>query len=219
MLGCDAAAQVSGAASFISDYRFRGASLSDGRPEPQIHLAYDDPTGWYAGAFASGVALKDEQNNSNVQLMGYGGYSGRWRSELTWEIGALKSFFLQTATYNYAEIFAGLASDNIKGRVYVSPDYFGKHATTLYAELNGTYPLKQSLRLLGHIGWLQIFQKPEGFASNPTRQFDFSIGVGTALADWNFQIEWSAGHKNDEASQFYGSGNPRAWILTASYAF
>lgn len=215
--GCDAKAQMSGSAAIVSDYRFRGASLSDGRAEPQIHLAYDGRNGWYAGAFGSGVALKDDKSN-NVQLMTYAGYSERWRSALTWEIGALTSLFLQTPTYNYAEIYAGLASDNLKSRIYLSPDYFGKHVTTLYAEINGAYPLYQWLRLFGHVGFLQRLQKPQG-AANSARRFDFNVGASTIFANWNIQLGWEAGHKNSEASQFYGSGNSYVWTLTATYAF
>jgi uncharacterized protein (TIGR02001 family) len=45
-------AQVDGSVSIVSDYRFRGASLSDGHPEPQVQLGYDGTGGWYVGGFA-----------------------------------------------------------------------------------------------------------------------------------------------------------------------
>ena len=39
----------------VTDYRYRGISLSDDQPAAQLTLVYDAPRGWYAGAFASSV--------------------------------------------------------------------------------------------------------------------------------------------------------------------
>jgi uncharacterized protein (TIGR02001 family) len=52
-----ATAQLSGTLSAVSDYRYRGVTFSDRRPAAQAGLAYDDPSGWYAGAFGSTVRL------------------------------------------------------------------------------------------------------------------------------------------------------------------
>ena len=54
----EACAQVSGSVTLVSDYRYRGISLSDGRPTAQLSVAYDRPDGWYMGAFASRVRLR-----------------------------------------------------------------------------------------------------------------------------------------------------------------
>src|SRR6266508_589758 len=50
-----AAAQISGTVNLVSDYRYRGTSLSDDKPAAQLGLTYDDASGWYAGLSASTV--------------------------------------------------------------------------------------------------------------------------------------------------------------------
>ena len=49
----DVSARVSGSVAVVSDYLFRGVSLSEGRPAAQLNVNYDDASGWYAGGFAS----------------------------------------------------------------------------------------------------------------------------------------------------------------------
>ncbi len=55
LLSGNVAAQLSGTVSLLSNYRFRGISLSADEPAAQLGLAYDDAQGWYAGGFASTV--------------------------------------------------------------------------------------------------------------------------------------------------------------------
>src|SRR5438552_816935 len=52
-----AAAQLSGTLSGVSDYRYRGNTLTHRLPAAQAGVAYDNPHGWYAGAFGSTVRL------------------------------------------------------------------------------------------------------------------------------------------------------------------
>ena len=53
LVASNVSAQISGTASLVSNYRFRGISLSENKPAAQLGLTYDDVQGWYAGAFAS----------------------------------------------------------------------------------------------------------------------------------------------------------------------
>jgi hypothetical protein len=47
LLSCTSAcAQVSGSATLLSDYRFRGVSLSDGQPAVQLGVAWERDDGW-----------------------------------------------------------------------------------------------------------------------------------------------------------------------------
>lgn len=212
----EAGAQINGSISIVSDYRFRGVSLSAGHPEPQVHLGYDSRSGWYAGGFASGTDLKEEKGG-NAQLMAYAGYAGQRTSGVGWEVGAIKSIFLQAASYDYVEVFAGLASDRISSRLYFSPDYFDRHASTLYAEFNGTYPLGQRFHLLGHIGFLKVLSKQGSLSASAENQSDISAGASANLADWKIRLVWIAGKKNNEESRFYG--NSHTWMMNASYSF
>ena len=48
-------AQMSGSIGIQSDYRFRGISLTGRQPVVTLDLAYDHPSGLYAGASAIGA--------------------------------------------------------------------------------------------------------------------------------------------------------------------
>lgn len=216
LTGEEVRAQVNGSISLVSDYHFRGVSLSAGHPEPQAHLGYDGKSGWYIGGFASGTDLKDE-SDSKAQLMAYAGYSGQRSTDINWEVGVVKSIFLQAASYDYVEIFAGLASDRLSGRLYFSPDYFGQRARTLYAEFNSAYPLGQRLHLLGHIGFLQVFPQAGKSIASAADRSDVSIGASVDLAEWKIRLLWIAGKNNNDGTQFYGDSH--TWVLNASYAF
>lgn len=203
--------------SLVSDYRFRGRSLSDGQPELQLNLAYDNPGNWYLGAFASRVALGD--GGRHAQLLGYAGYSRRLPSGSSWEIGATESIFSGAGKYDYAELFAGFASERVNGRVYFSPRYFGAGYRTLYAELNASYPLRERVHLLGHVGVLHYLSKGEAQFHAPERRADFRIGVGAGLADWNLQLAWVGVEKTAAQSAGYDDSNSRAIVLNLSYSF
>lgn len=218
LLATQAAAQLSGSASALSDYRFRGVSLSNGHAEPQLQLGYDGRSGWYAGGFASGVDIKGE-GNSHTQLQAYAGFSTQRSSGLGWEVGATGSVFPHAAIYNYTEVFAGLAFGNVAGRLYFSPDYFGLHARAIYAELNGSRTLQKQVHLLSHIGLRHAFERHENPEAYATNQADVSISASADLADWKIRLTWAAARKNDADAQFYDGRSTHGWVLSASYAF
>ena len=203
--------------SLVSDYRFRGVSLSDGHPELQLNLGYDSPAGWYVGGFASGVRWRD--GGSKTQVVAYGGYSRRMPSGLNWEAGAVKSAYLQAAQLNYAETFVGLSYDNIGGRLYFSPNYLGQDFSTAYAELNGTYQVRDWLHVLGHVGFLRPLSRPDGYMAEMPSRYDVRIGASANLADWTFQLAWVATAKSPSNDPRYGDRVPSKIVLSTSYSF
>jgi uncharacterized protein (TIGR02001 family) len=216
--GSQACAQISGNVSLVSGYWYRGAMLSNAHPQPQLHLGYDGKDGWYAGGFASGVDL-GPRTGSQVQLMTYAGYLGHLPGDIRWEAGLIKSAFLNAAAYNYLEGFAGILSDNLSARLYFSPDYFGARIRTIYAELNGSYPLMERIQLVGHVGHLQIFPDAAGRGPESRSRHDISIGLSAGFADWSMRVAWVAGRPYADGPQFYGTPKPSAWILSVSTSF
>lgn len=200
-------AQASLSAAITSEYSVRGVSLSRGRPAPQLRVDYDAPGGWYAGALASHAVLPD--NESGVQLIAYGGYAQRLPSGFTWEAGALDSSFVHGKEYRYHEFYAGVARDRVGGRLYFSPSYYGGPKTA-YAEVNTSYPLRDRLTLLGHIGLLHAFSGGSGETRNGV---DLRLALGLNLGDWNVQLA--------VLGRTPGAGvrEPRAVAISASYAF
>ncbi len=87
LLAGAARAEVSGSASVVSDYRYRGVSLSNGEPAAQVDLNYDDRSGAYAGAFVSNVRLGTPPA-ALVQWVPYGGASLRLANGVALDAGA-----------------------------------------------------------------------------------------------------------------------------------
>lgn len=237
VLCCTSAhAQTSGSIALVSDYRFRGVSLSDGHPALQATLQYDSAGDWYAGAFASRVSLED--NDARIQLMGYGGYSYRLSSAWSWEAGAAASVFPGAGGYNYADAFLGLAVGNFSGRLHASPNYFGQGPTAYYLEVDGSCPLLTGLRLFGHAGWQHVAGSggDDNIAARRNR-WDARAGIAASAGRWNYQLAFAAVQDYRRTalvrgdSYRYGNGkggayvpgdretSPRTVIFTATYSF
>ncbi len=65
---------LSGGATLVSDYRFRGVSLSDQDPAVQATATIGHESGFYAGTWASSIDGGDLYGHTEVDL--YGGWSG-----------------------------------------------------------------------------------------------------------------------------------------------
>jgi uncharacterized protein (TIGR02001 family) len=203
-----AAAQTSISASVVSEYTARGMSLSKGRVAPQLRVDYDAAGGWYAGALASRAALP--YSDANLQTVVYGGYAQTVAPGLAWEAGALRAAFANEDEYAYHEVYLGLAHDRLAGRVYFSPSYYGA-GKTLYTELNGSWPLRDRLALVGHLGWLHPFS-PHG--ERTRERLDLRLGLGLDAGPWNLQLAVLA-----SLPRRHGPDAPRALVLSATYGF
>jgi len=210
-------AQISATASVVSDYRVRGVSLSDGRAVPQLNLVYDNPEGWYAGVFGSDATLRTVGDTQ--QAMAYAGFAQRITTDLSWEAGASKSVFRSASLYDYNEVFIGLSADRISGRLSYAPNYFGKSSHSLYSELNGYYPLNDTLRLTGHLGLLHM-HTPDWFASlTPAYRADIRIGLSLDIEAWKLQVALLATQKKHPAYLYEDGGSQRALTVGLAYDF
>lgn len=207
-------AQTSGSVSLVSDYLFRGISLSDDNPALQANVAYDSPGGWYAGMFATQISMPE--STATAQLIGYGGYSHRLQDGWSWEIGATESLYVHDAGSNYVEVFAGLSYEHVSGRIYYAPNYFGQQVHTVYSELNATYPLFERFHLLAHAGYLRV--PPLHYSSTASR-IDTSLGIGATFGNWEFQLAWVTVERSRATYTHYGDPDPRTGVASVSYSF
>jgi uncharacterized protein (TIGR02001 family) len=202
-----AQAQVGVTATAISEYVARGMSLGRGRPAPQLRLDVD-AAGWYAGALLSPARL--DYTGTRAQVLAYGGHAWRMQSGLGVDVGVLGATLTDTRAYRYHELYAGLSGERFAGRVYYSPSYYGD-AATVYAELNGSAPLRDGLALVGHVGLLQ----PLGGAEDEARRrLDLRVGLSLDSGNWNVQLALLA-----NLPRRHGQDAPRALQVSASYGF
>jgi uncharacterized protein (TIGR02001 family) len=218
LIAANVSAQISGTASFVTNYRFRGLSLSDNKPAAQFGVAYDDAQGGYAGAFASTVKFATA-SGTELQAVPYVGYTWRNTTGVNWEAGADYSFFTGSArAYDYPEVYIGAASENLSARLYYSTRYFGQNAATLYGEVNATQPLADRVRLLAHFG---ILQSTNGslYYGGPERLLDGRIGIGIDFEPFNVQLSWVGINAATAAYGVTGVRSRNGPVLTLLWSF
>ncbi len=212
-------AQVTGSATFVSDYRFRGVSLSDDRPAAQLAIDYDLPaSGWYAGGMLSSARL---DATHTVQLLAYGGHAWRISPNLSWETGVRYTRFTGHDSYAYGEAYVGVAFKQLVGRVYYAPNYFNANYPVWYAELNDSHALFGNWYAFAHAGYLRRNGSVEEYHTSRFRS-DVRAGIGYALDPWNFQLSWATARGAPDVVFGYPEAmnvTRDAWMLSVSYAW
>ena len=186
-----AAAEVSGHVALMSDYRYRGESLSGGRPAVQAGGSYDHPSGLFLGALASTVRTDPATSGIGAQL--YGGYAQTFGANASWDLGFASYLFphpLVEPSYDYTEMFFGISCDVVSARLYYSNDYFGGSGRALYLEVNGFRQFDERIALIGHLGYLDLSQLRQPMAGRKGGSLsDFKAGVAIDVA--RFTLEFS----------------------------
>jgi uncharacterized protein (TIGR02001 family) len=217
-------AQFSGTASVVSDYRYRGITLSDQKPAAQIGLTYDDPLGWYAGAFASTVRLAPPAG-PGVQATIFTGFASRLASGISLEAGGDYSAFTSAAGDDYGEAYLGVASEKLSARIYYSPRYYGQRANAWYGEFNAAQPLTDRVQLLAHVGLLTSRTTYPYAPQVEQHIVDGRIGLGADFDLFHLELAWvgiDSRTTDKTASVGYlvtGSKSPNTVVLTLSRQF
>jgi len=204
-------AQVSGSVSLVSDYRFRGMSLSDGRPAAQATLSYDHPSGAYAGLFLSSVRFSAEAG-SGLQTLAHAGYAARLDSGLSWDLGAAYSYYSNPRGYAYDEVHVGVAHTDWSARLSYAPRYFVDEVSAAYAQLSLTPHSERDFVPLLHIGFLRA-SAPAYYG--PRSRWDGRIGLAYNHERLTLQLSWGS------VSRAGGFGDERqdksAWVLRLTH--
>ncbi|MFL6725702.1 MAG: TorF family putative porin [Sphingomicrobium sp.] len=183
-----AKAQVGAVLSVFSDDRFRGISLSDGRPVGILDLSYDSPSGLYAAISGSVVATRHEGARA-LGLSVNAGYAARVRTGLTADFGVSYSRYSHysdvAGSRAYTEFYAGLTGRYLGGRLAVSPNYLGVARWTLRGEIDGHVDVTPRLFLDGDVGVL-IPAGRNGYSGNSRPQFDARIGLARRIGALTF---------------------------------
>jgi len=220
-LWCNATfAQISGDVSLLSDYRFRGESLTEGRPAAQASLAYDHASGLFLGALISNVHIEPTANGLGGQL--YGGYARPFGDHKSWEVGAVTYLFPRPSAppdYDYSEVFVGTSMNPFSARIYYSADYFHSGARTIYSELNTEQPLNEQVALLGHVGYLQTGSpRRSSSVERGGSQLDFMAGISWNIASFNFEFGLTGtGSRRDTCPAGTGHCNTAAVVSISRF--
>ena len=182
--GPQANAQTSASLTLVSEYGARGISLSAGHPALQLRVDHDAAGGWYLGGFASPVTLGESGRQG--ELVAYGGRAGRLDAGLSWDLGVKRTVFLRDRHYDYHEFYAGLSSERLGARLFLSPAYYGQEASA-YLDLNGARPLDERFTLTAHAGLLHTFG---GRGPDARDRADIGIALAATFGDCTVQLGW-----------------------------
>ncbi|WP_429912297.1 TorF family putative porin [Glycocaulis sp.] len=198
--------------ALVSDYRFRGVSLSDKDPAIQGGFDISFASGFYVGTWASSI---EPVGASELELDLYAGFAFE-AGGAEFDVGALLYTYPGESDAHYWEFYGSVgfttgALESTFGLAYApEQDNIGGE-DNLYIFYEAAYPLGETgLSLTGSVGYeTGAFGDPDGDGND---KWDWSLGVAwTALG-----VDWSLAYI--DTSENFREGNATA-VLSISKAF
>jgi uncharacterized protein (TIGR02001 family) len=192
-------AEVTGTVTAVSDYNFRGVSLSASDPALQGSIDWASESGFYAGAWASNIDYGDGYDG-NIELDLYGGFAGEFSEGFGYDLGIVWYLYPDSSENrsrcrdlgrdceisDYPEIYAGVTWQWLELKQWYTNDYSGTDEDGWYTEANGTFELPANFGLNLHVGYNY------GDVFDDTEFFDYSIGVSYTLGNFDLGLAWVA---------------------------
>jgi len=202
-----ACAQVSGSLGVVSDYRYRGYSLSNDEPALQGDIEWAATDGFYAGLFVSTV--RDPHGANGALWIPYAGFARRDSRGHSWDVGVRWSHFDAASGYDYPEVHVGVAFRRVTLRAHYAHDYFGG-APGVYVEVDGGIPFADRWQVLLHAGAAHDVEN--GGAGT---RYDVRAGFSLATRVCDVSLSWQGtrgetGYPYDPPWDPYDRGG---WVL------
>lgn len=209
----DARAEVS--FGIVSDFRYRGLSLTDGDPAVQAGFAWDHDAGWYAGVSAASTRIGGERG---LQAVSWLGRAWRLDSGRSWETG-IQQVAISNHASDYGELYLGLVSDRWSARAYYQPDAFGNPGSAVYAEFDAGIPLGERWRLLGHLGAQWLGSDPGPYVDRLHYDGRFGVGVAVGATHLHLQRVFTARRGAYPAYGLAPDAADAGWVLGATWTW
>jgi uncharacterized protein (TIGR02001 family) len=177
-LATPASAQAALTLAVESDYRFRGFSLSEGRPVAIAQVAYDHRSGAYLNGAVIGVLRRND-----ADVLGYqanAGFATRLSPAVSLDAGLVHSeyrysYLGHAYSRRYTEAYVGANVHDFTARVSYAPHYFEDGVSTLYGELEAGFVPGDDWRLSAHVGALGYVRTPHYF--DDTTLYDWRLSA------------------------------------------
>ena len=182
------AGEFSGNVSLVSDYVFRGVSLSDGAPAIQGGFDWVDDN-FYVGTWASSLT-------DGVELDLYAGVTPT-TGPISWDFAVLGYFYPsaddEPADFDYLEdVWGGIVSvtgwPSLRPAAYFAPENYGDPGEAAYVEISAAYEASDTLTFSGTFG-SQSIEDPDGPFGAAEQDEYASWNVGAALEFGGFTLD------------------------------
>lgn len=175
---------VSGNVALVSDYRFRGLSLSAGDMAVQGSINVNHSSGFYVGTWAS--SLEDSPVYGNMEVDVYAGWSGAVSSGLTADVGLVYYVYPNgsVGAANYFEPYASVTAAFGPATAKVGVTYAWEQGSLgnddnlyIYTDLGVGIP-NTPLSLSAHLGYTDGALSPKLLTGAGTDGgIDYSLGA------------------------------------------
>ena len=214
-----ARAGIGGSLTLASQDRFRGYSVSDGRPAATLSLSYDDAGGAYfeASVMAAGAS---RYGSRRYRFEENAGYALRIAGGPTVDAGIVHAdysgYYIYGKRVTFTEIYAGFLTSHLSAHVHYAPAYYQHGVSTFYTDLEGSAEPIPHIRLSAHYGVL--FQIEGVHEAAGRTMHDWRLGASTDVGSLSFELALSSGVKK---RGFYGAPRHRgtALLFAATKAF
>jgi uncharacterized protein (TIGR02001 family) len=177
-------AEITGTVSAVTDYNFRGISLSANDPALQGSIDYAHESGFYAGAWGSNIDYGDDVDG-DLEVDVYLGFAGGAEDGLGWDIGAVYYTYPGSDDIeDYPEFYAGLTFGDFEVKQWYTHDYGGAEVDALYTEGNASFELPANFGLDLHVGYNY------GDAFDDAEYLDYSVGLSYTLGHFDFGLAY-----------------------------
>jgi uncharacterized protein (TIGR02001 family) len=202
---------LTGGVAVVSDYRFRGVSLSDKDFAVQPYLTVKHESGLYAGVWGSNLA---ENPGDDVEVDLYAGFAGG--DELTYDIGATYYLYPGVSSFNYVEFTGKLGSTLGPASLGVQLSYVPSQDNTgnndnIYYGTNAAIAIPDSpITLTGSIGI------EDGAFAGPDEKVDWSLGATAAVSGFTLGVAYV---DTNRRSTFAFKDSAAGVVFSVSYGF
>lgn len=197
---------ISGGVAVVSDYRFRGVSLSDKDFAIQPTLTISHESGFYVGVWGSNIA---ENPGDDVEVDLYAGFAGG--DAVTYDLGVTYYMYPGVSSFNYAEIIGKLGTTvgpaTVGATLAYAPSQDGTGNTdNVYLGTNATIALPDSpISIAGSFGY------EDGAFGND--KLDWSLGLTAEVSGFTL----GASYVN--TNRFVGGLGKAGAVFSLSYTF
>lgn len=200
---------ISGSATVVSDYRFRGISQTGEKGAIQGGFTVSHDSGFYVGTWGSNINFG---GGSGAEIDAFAGYSREIASGVTADIGVTGYFYPgiagdTTIIEPYFSLSGDLGPASVKAGVAWAPGgqdslvdivtaETGRSAVYLYGDVGIGIP-STPFTLKGHVG----YAKSDAFPGGPDGDLvDYSIGLDTSYK----QLTLGVSYVNTDISNRFG---------------